>query len=147
MLTELFLRILNKYNRMEMKPLRLGDCDPLNPKEIHTVEAIGKQNGINVTELARVMGITKGGVSQMVTRLSKKGLVAKTKDGLNDKEVKLRLTPEGLKAFRGHENMHAALYADLLRALEGVSAAEIERVRTVLAKIDYHLDRYSEDQT
>lgn len=141
-MAEQFLRVINKYNQMRSLPLRFDGSVPLNPGEIHMIEAIGQHSGANVTELARFQGITKGGVSQMIGKLSTKGLVAKTKDGLNDKEVKLRLTPAGLKVFKGHANMHAAMYADLLSSLEHVSPAEVERVREILDKIEGYMDQY-----
>lgn len=139
---EKFIRIINKYMRMEQKPMNFGVNDPLNPAEIHTIEAIGRHDGPNVTELASVLGITKGGVSQMIAKLSAKGLVAKTKDGLNDKEVKLRLTPEGLKAYRSHENMHMSLYADLLSSMEGMTPDELERITQILDKMETGMDQY-----
>lgn len=146
MMAEQFLRIINKYNQIESTPVCSENGMPLNPAEIHTIEAIGKHDGTNITELARIQGITKGGVSQMIAKLGKKGLVAKTKDGLNDKEVKLRLTPAGLKAFRGHENMHAAMYSDLLKLLEDVNHTEVERIREILSKIEGYMDKYMSEK-
>jgi len=144
-MAEQFLRIINKYNQLESIPVCFESGITLNPAEIHTIEAIGKHDGTNVTELARIQGITKGGVSQMIAKLNKKGLIAKTKDGLNDKEVKLRLTTEGLKAFRAHENMHAAMYGDLLKFLENVNNVEVERLCEILDKIEGYMDQYVSD--
>ena len=75
----------------------------LYPSEIHTIEAIGKNFRINVTQLAELQGITKGAVSQMVYKLVRKKFVKKIKFPRSGKEVFLELTPEGKKAFKGHE--------------------------------------------
>ena len=71
--------------------------------EIHTVQAIGKSAGINVTQLAERMGVTKGAVSQMVSRLVEKGMVQKARAQDNAKEVCLNLTELGRVGFHNHE--------------------------------------------
>ncbi len=87
---------------MHQAPREYGTGVPLYGSEIHTIQAIGKSIGTNVTELAEKMGVTKGAVSQMVSKLVEKGMVRKTRAQDNAKEVVLELTELGRIGFRNH---------------------------------------------
>ena len=96
-------RVVAKLSAMQQTPREYGTRIPLYGSEIHTIQAIGKSVGINVTQLAEKMGVTKGAVSQMVSRLVEKGMVQKTHPQDNAKEVALGLTELGWIGFRNHE--------------------------------------------
>jgi DNA-binding MarR family transcriptional regulator len=106
-------RILNKFDRvvtamegMHTPSLSFGTGVAMYRREIHTIQAIGKNPGINITALAESMGVTKGAVSQTITKLTKKGLVRKTYAPGNAKEVMPELTDLGWIGFRNHEKFH-----------------------------------------
>jgi DNA-binding MarR family transcriptional regulator len=106
-------RILQKFDRvvtvmesMHSPSLSFGTGVPMFRREIHTIQAIGKNPGINITALAERMAVTKGAVSQTIKKLSKKGLVRKTYAPGNAKEVVLELTDLGWVGFRNHEKFH-----------------------------------------
>lgn len=88
---------------MQQAPREYGTGIPLYGSEIHTIQAIGKSIGMNVTQLAEKMGVTKGAVSQMVSKLVEKGMVRKARAQDNAKEVVLHLTELGWIGFRNHE--------------------------------------------
>jgi DNA-binding MarR family transcriptional regulator len=136
-----FLRIINKYNGMHKTAMSFGIGMKLQPSEIHTIEAIGRNEGINITELARILGITKGGVSQMVGRLIRKKLSTKTRDQGTDKEVRIALTVLGRKAYHGHMNFHSVLYNDFTKYFSAANTREIDTLRGVLSKAEKHLDQ------
>jgi len=106
-------RILQKFDRvvtvmesMHSPSLSFGTGVPMFRREIHTIQAIGKNPGINITALAERMAVTKGAVSQTIKKLTKKGLVRKTYAPGNAKEVVLELTDLGWVGFRNHEKFH-----------------------------------------
>lgn len=78
---------------------------PLYLKEKLTIQAIGKNPGINVTRLAERMGVTKGAVSQTATKLVRKKLVRKTYSEDNAKEIILQLTDSGWTVFNAREKL------------------------------------------
>jgi DNA-binding MarR family transcriptional regulator len=105
--------ILNKFDRvvtamegMHAPSLSFGTGVAMYRREIHTIQAIGKNPGINITALAESMGVTKGAASQTITKLTKKGLVRKTYAPGNAKEVVPELTDLGWIGFRNHEKFH-----------------------------------------
>jgi DNA-binding MarR family transcriptional regulator len=136
------LRLINKYNSLEKKLYNFGIDELLTPAEIHTIDCIGRNSGINVTNMAEKLGITKGAVSQMVNRLKKRDLVTKLKDSENDKEVILLLSKKGKIAFNGHIKFHADIYKDLIPLLENTSMEGINSFKEIINKIEFYLDRY-----
>ena len=49
--------------------------------------------------MAAILGLTKGAVSQTLSRLAKKGIILKTKDPCNKNELRLFLTDLGQEAY------------------------------------------------
>jgi DNA-binding MarR family transcriptional regulator len=140
---EQFVRIVNKFNQFEKVPMDFGVEEMLYPSEIHTIEAIGKNFRINVTQLAELLGITKGAVSQMVNRLVRKKFVKRIKFPPSEKETFLELTPKGRKAFEGHEKFHHDMYLDFLKYTENISNKDFRKFKDIFTKIEHHLDLYS----
>ena len=140
---EQFVRVVNKFNRFEKVPMDFGVEEKLFPSEIHTVEAIGKNHRINVTQLSETLGVTKGAVSQMLNKLVQKQFVKKVKFPRSEKETFLELTPKGRKAFDGHEKFHRDMYLDFLKYAENISHKDLRKFKEIFTKIEYHLDLYS----
>jgi DNA-binding MarR family transcriptional regulator len=99
---ELFTRILMKFDLMEKIPFVFGR-EPISRAQLHMIEAIGKGYGTTVTALAEYFMITKGAVSQLVSKLCAKDFVFKSKSSGGGKEIPLELTKKGWEAFRVHE--------------------------------------------
>jgi len=136
------IRLFNKYNSLEKELYNFDIDELLTPAEIHTIDCIGRNSEINVTNLAAKLGITKGAVSQMVNKLKKRDLVIKLKDSDNDKEVILLLSKKGKIAFNGHIKFHADIYKDFMPLLENTSIEGINSFKEIINKIEFYLDRY-----
>jgi len=89
-----FQNILHVYSILEKKPLDLGLGIQVYLTEMQTVASIGENRGTNITQLAEIMGVTRGATSQTVQKLAKKGLITKLKEK-NKKEINLGLTSLG----------------------------------------------------
>lgn len=100
---ELIFQVINNFQSVEQIPQYFGTEEKLYPREIHTIQAIGNYPDINVTDLAAKLGVTKGTISPIVTKLARKTFVTKFKSGENNKEVLLQLTPKGQVAYHAHE--------------------------------------------
>lgn len=89
-----FRNILHVYSILERKPMDLGVGIRVYLTEIQTVSMIGENPGINITNLAEIMGVTRGAISQTVQKLARKALITKSRER-NKKEINLGLTPIG----------------------------------------------------
>lgn len=136
-----FEKIMNKYNKSEKKPKDYGTNGLLYRAEVHTIEAIGKNNKINVTQLAAYLGITKGAVSQMVDKLIKKDLVCKKAISETENEVSLELTEKGWFVFNGHEDYHKQFYAEISKHLSHLPESNIQVVLDIFNELESLLDK------
>jgi len=142
---ETFLRIINKFKILEKIPIDHGTGHLLYASEINTLEIIGKSPGINVTELAKRKGVTKGAVSQIVTKLEKKQLITKFKDPENEKVVLLRLDKNGKIAFENHEKFHEKYDSAIIEKLNEMSSEQIALVTNTFEILEETIDLYLND--
>jgi DNA-binding MarR family transcriptional regulator len=131
---ELLTRLIMKYDLIEKIPFEFG-CERIPRAQLHMIEAIGKGYGATVTALADYFMITKGAVSQVVSKLCAKGFVAKSKGTSGGKEKPLRLTNKGRKAFDIHESYNE-LGPDILSCTKGYTDEEIRAFLDVLRGLD-----------
>ncbi|MBV7272073.1 MarR family transcriptional regulator [Clostridium sp. PL3] len=136
-----FEKVMNKYNKSEKKPKYYGTDDLLYRAEVHTIDAIGKNRKINVTDLAEYLGITKGAVSQMVDKLIKKDMVNKKLLSDTENEVSLELTEKGSLVYKGHEEYHKEHYAEISKRLEHLSEKDVETFLDILNVVENFLDK------
>ena len=133
---QIFTRIFMRYDILEKSPVDIGIGDPLNAAQVHTIEAIGKDYGKTVTALSSYFMVTKGAVSQIVSRLHKLGYVAKTKRPGNDKEIILELTDKGRLAFEAHEKFNESWVAELRKFMNKYTPEEVQAFLNILTDID-----------
>ena len=146
-LREAFIRIVAKYQILEKRPQDYGIGEVLHPSEIHAIEMIGKNPGINVTGLAVRLGVTKGAASQLIKRLENKAVVSKYKDPKDDKTVLLGLTKLGKKAFDGHELFHAKHDAVMMQLVSELPHDKVTFLREISLKMEAALDCYLKELT
>lgn len=72
--------------------------------EIHLLEIIGQNQGINPNEIAQKMQVTKGAVSQIISKLISKQLIEKVIYAKDSRSHDLHLTEEGKKVFQYHQD-------------------------------------------
>lgn len=142
---ETFLRIINKFKALEKIPIDHGTGDLLYASEINTLEIIGKYSGINMTQLALKRGVTKGAVSQIVSKLVKKKLVTKNQTPGNDKELSLQLTSSGEIAFVNHKKFHAKYDSPMIEKLKGMNVEQLAVVKDTFQMLEKTIDSYLND--
>jgi DNA-binding MarR family transcriptional regulator len=109
-LLDLLDEVMNKLASEHMAPHTFGTGVRLHRTEIHTIQAIGENEGINLTKLADLMKVTKGAISQTISKLNEKKMVKKTYKDDNAKEIELYLTKKGKVGFINHSSMHMRMY-------------------------------------
>lgn len=137
-----FTRIHNKLSKLEKKSIDFGTGDRLFASELHTIQAIGENRGKTITELSGYFGITKGAVSQIISKLKRKKCVAKARSKANVKEIDISLTAKGWKVFESHKRLHLEMDGELLGFMATLSERQIGEFFTILHKIEKNLDNY-----
>ena len=141
-ISETLLRVINKIFRNEKAPKHYGIDVLLHPSEIHMVMFIGNNKGTHLSELARIVGVTRGAVSQVVAKLEKKGLVEKAEDPENNLKTVPVLTNKGQVAYWNHERMHEEVDAELFTFIEKLSEKEIGVIENFLRHLEKMADNH-----
>jgi DNA-binding MarR family transcriptional regulator len=140
-LAERLLRVLNKFVQNEKKPRRFGVDELLHPSEIHMVMLIGDNPGVHGAELARIAGVTRGAISQILAKLEKKGLVQKIEDPANSLKKVPALTNKGKVAYYAHEHYHEEMDADLYAYVNRLTDAQVTDIENFLRELEKMVDR------
>jgi len=124
------------FEEIEKTPKDFGTGDLLYSSEIHTIVAIGKNPGSNMTELAMIMDITKGGVQKFLKKLLAKDLIYKTQLPDNKKEVIYGLTKKGNIAYKMHETFEQKRFGKIYEIMEAMEEKEFQALEGFLTKLN-----------
>ena len=133
-------RIIHKYIQYEKIPQLYCDDLMLTTAEIHTIAIIGDNEGINITQLSKERGITKGAVSQMIYKLVDKGLVEKRISPDSDAAVSLFLTEKGKQAYDDHRHEHETRNTKFTSLLDSMPSETQESMTEFLMAFEKELD-------
>jgi len=134
------LRIVTKFQALHSRPHDFGIGVPLFPAEVHTLQCVGDHPGLNITELARRQGVTKGAASQMVKKLELKGLLSKAAQRGNEKDAVLALTRTGALARDGHNRFHEKLSRAVLERMGPITVEQMAQYADINGVVEEFLD-------
>jgi len=104
------LAIVDLINSGHKGGVDYGTGHRLSPVEAHTIQAVGDNQGLNLTTLASAMNVTKATMSERVKKLARQGLLRKSKALDNHKEILITLTEQGRLVQEGHEETHRKMF-------------------------------------
>jgi len=142
-LMEIWIRILSKINEADCQKRDYGTGDQLSPAEIHLLQAIAKNQGKKITDIAAYMGVTKGAVSQMVKKLAARNLVTKYSSAGNEKEVLLKLTRSGQIAQQGHDRHHLMFMEEVDNAMGEITEDQALTLKKFLVTVEKCIDDFN----
>ena len=135
------MRIINKLIYLEKKSILEYEGIRLYPSEIHLMAVIDKDQATNATAIANRLGITKGAVSQTLSRLEKKGIITKSKDPYSKNELTAYFTKLGKGALKKHRNKRAALQVEYEQYFSSLSKNDRIVIQNFLAHLEYFANR------
>ena len=139
---ELFMSLTDKAAQTNKVKTDYGNNILLYRSEIHTIEIIGRTNGIHISEIAREMGVTKGAISQRMKVLKRKGLIEKIADPKNQSRVLVTLTEAGKICFSGHRKYHQKKDKEMFDYLNKLNKKETETIEAFLKKANRFVERH-----
>ena len=107
---------------------------------------IKENEGIHITGLAELLGVTKGAVSQIVKKLEDKGMITKEADPDNLSRLVLGLTPKGETAYIGHERIHRRFDSLVNGSLEGVPQDKIAFLKDFLSTLEEKISEFEKKE-
>lgn len=140
-LLEKLMRLINIYQEHEAIPRNYGTDEVYYSLEIHTIHIIGKNPGINVTEIASWHGISKSAVSKVIKKLERKEAVFRYKAPDNNKEVLFELTEKGKEAYIGHIEHHKRQEELIFNKLDELPDEKLHNFEEVLSVFEEYSEK------
>ena len=142
MIFEKFVRLVQLYKELEKKPRSFGTDELLSSPEIHLIELIGDNSeSLGVTDLARLVGVTKGAVSQRLKKLEKKGLTIKNEDPHNISRSIVNLSSKGKAAFFSHKHWHEEMDGGYIKYFMSLDQDKIQFLHEFMTRVEDFLTR------
>lgn len=129
-----FKRLIHVLSMGKRTAIRYGETN-LYRAEAHILEIIGDTKAITATDIARNLGITKGAISQVITKLFKKGLLRKENNINNAKSQGLHLTFNGQKVLAAHEERERYLLRKIDARLKGLRPEDVKDFSEIVKHI------------
>lgn len=110
------------------KPRKYAANDSLYMREVHFVVALGEKDNPTIGEMAEFLQVTPGAVTQMVSRLEKKGYVRRSKGFPDKRQTYLSLTESGKVLCAEHIAFDRQEHHVASELLKDFSDEELERI-------------------
>lgn len=131
---EKYMLLVEKISSTSKRFKSFGTDVDIYRTEIHIIQLIGDRSELHISEIARLIGVTKGTISQIVKRLETKGLVKKTIDLSNNTKQLTSLTPKGVVAYKAHVDYHNYKHAEMEHFLSTLNDENLNTLKTFLNK-------------
>ncbi len=116
-----------------------GETEVLYMREAHFIMTVGPESGKIMSDVATALAVTHGAVSQIATRLEKKGYILRQKSDEDRRQTVVMLTEKGKAFYQQHLEYDSEKYAQLdQRFLSHFSDEELRLIleyEAVMAKI------------
>ena len=141
-ITQQFYELVKLANELEKTPRRFGTDEPLKANEIHLIELVGdNEEKLSVTDLSRLLDITKGAVSQNLKKLENKNLILKEEDPENLSRIIVKLTSKGKTAYYAHKHWHETMDGGFKTYFRGLEQDRIDFLIEFMAKVQDFMKR------
>ncbi|ABX42127.1 MarR family transcriptional regulator [Lachnoclostridium phytofermentans] len=115
--------------------------------ELHCIEAIGKLERPNGTQLATLLSMTRGAVTKLAKRLLQDGLIERYILPDNKKEIYYRLTSTGEVLYKEHEVAHTKWEERDIVFLYSVPIKEQQVILDFLQKFNNYLQAKIQEES
>lgn len=120
---------------LESVPRDYGSGEPLYASEIHTVVAVYRNPGLNLTTLALALGVSKAATSKFVAKLVRRGYIRKYKADDNKRDVLFEATEKGSAVAKGHKRFEEQTFAPLLQVERALSSEERATIEAYFGRL------------
>lgn len=119
-LMDYLTQIINNISETQSSILKERQLQhKLSPNEIRIIEIVGSSHKPKMMkDIAEIMSMTKGGMTFLIDKLEKKGIVRRKQNDFDRRVLHIELTEEGQVIFKEY-NRHK--YAILYRWIEGMT--------------------------
>ena len=128
-----WLRLARVFQKIDTRSERFFRSHGLNTAHFDVLAQVGAARGMTQQELADALLVTKGNISQLLSKLEQAGMITRRQEGRTNC---LSLTEQGQRLFDQVVPQQEALIADLLAPLSEDEQRELLRL---LRKLDQNI--------
>ena len=128
-----WLRLARVFQKIDTRSERFFRSHELNTAQFDVLAQVGAARGMTQQELADALLVTKGNISQLLSKLEQAGMITRQQTGRTNC---LSLTEQGQALFEVVVPQQEALIADLL---EPLSTDEQRELLRLLRKLDHSI--------
>ena len=99
---------------------------------LRVLELVGEPHRMSPSELSEIVVRSSGGMTQILDRLERAGLIARTPDPADRRKVLIALTDEGMRTA---DAANARYAAERERLLAGLSPDEVQRLDDAIHRL------------
>lgn len=126
-LTRLIWTLHRVINQVRKPPPEIQALRP--PAQIELLILVEERRGVTVREAAEALAMQPNNVSTLVSHLVRDGLLERTQDPADRRQIRLHPTPRMLDAG---VRINQGLYGEMERALAALPAESVERIQAAL---------------
>jgi len=126
-----WLRLARVFQKIDTRSERFFRSQGMNTAHFDVLAQVGAARGMTQQELADALLVTKGNISQLLSKLEQAGMISRQQEGRTNC---LSLTAQGQAVFEQVVPQQEALIAELLTPLSDDEQRELLRL---LRKLDH----------
>ena len=120
---------------LDKKRVVTHEGEKLHPSEIQLLMFLYHVKDTNITAIAKEMGLTKGAISQTLSRLQKKGIISKEMYPKKKNELHVQFTESGEQLMAQLNKSRKSVEGKYRRYIKTLSKKEKEAISTFLDKM------------
>lgn len=120
---------------LDKKRIVIHENEKLHPSEIQLLMFLYHVQDTNITAIAKEMGLTKGAISQTLSRLQKKGIISKEMYPEKKNELHVQFTDSGEQLMVQLNKSKKSIEGKYRRYIQTLSKKEKETISTFLDKM------------
>jgi DNA-binding MarR family transcriptional regulator len=135
---ELVAKILDSISilvSLDKKRIITHKGEKLHPSEVQLLMFLYHVQDTNITAIAEKMGLTKGAISQTLSRLQKKGIISKEMFPEKKNELHVQFTDSGEQLMTQLNKGKKSVEGKYRRYIQTLSAKEKEAISNFLDKM------------
>ncbi len=133
-INDVLVKLFNEIWELEEDAIITGEFKNITVNDMHIIEAIGPDEGKNMSAIARLLGITVGSLTTSMNGLVKKDYVVRERSELDRRVVNIRLTDKGMRAYEQHDNFHKKMTDAVINSLDETEVPVLTKTLSALSQ-------------
>lgn len=135
-------RLINKYNAKTKQPKTFGTAEPVCGSETQIMDVLANEGDVTASQIANILGITKGAVSQTLSKLQKKGLISREAVGDGGNIVYIRLSEAGKEILVNYYAYRDCRLRKVIATAQALPKESADAVLYMMEAFEEALDQY-----